>query len=87
MDRYFTRMDERWKALPNRAQRQYMLYFFIAYLALTAGVLIQVCYEIGTSSETMVIDHIENPVLKKNENAAMRDTLSTILKNKIYERE
>ncbi|WP_294824490.1 nitrogen regulatory IIA protein [uncultured Flavobacterium sp.] len=87
MDRYFARMDERCKALPNRTQRKYTLYFFAAYFALTAGVLIQVCYEVGTSRGNMIIDHIENPVLKKLENAAIRDTLSTILKNKIYERE
>jgi hypothetical protein len=35
----------------------------------------------------MVIEHIENPVIKKNGSPArLQDTLTTILKNKIYER-
>ncbi|WP_156308896.1 nitrogen regulatory IIA protein [Sphingobacterium endophyticum] len=87
MDRYFEKFDERWQALPLRKQHQYTLYFFVGYLLLTAGVICKVWYDTSKSENDMVIKHIENPVLKKNESPArLQDTLSTILKNKIYER-
>ncbi|MDV3875078.1 nitrogen regulatory IIA protein [Elizabethkingia anophelis] len=86
MDRYFDQLDDRWRALPIRKQHQYTLYFFVGYLLLTAGVVLKVWYDAGKSDD-IVIEHIENPVLKKRESpAALRDTVSTILKNQIYER-
>ena len=87
LDRYFDKVDERWQKLPMRKQHQYTLYFFIGYLVLTAFVIGKVWYDTSKSENGMVIEHIENPVLKKNESPArLQDTLSTILKNKIYER-
>ncbi|WP_068597222.1 nitrogen regulatory IIA protein [Vaginella massiliensis] len=86
MDRYFDQLDDRWRALPIRKQHQYTLYFFVGYLLLTAGVVLKVWYDAGKSDD-IVIEHIENPVLKKRESpAALRDTVSTIFKNQIYER-
>jgi hypothetical protein len=88
MNRYFDKLDERWRALPLRKQHQYTLYFFVGYLLLTAGVIFKVWYDTAKSDNDMVIEHIENPVLKKNESPTrLHDTVSTILKNKIYERE
>ena len=87
MDSYFKKLDERWRALPVGKQHKYTLYFFIGYLLLTAGVILKVWYDAGKSDNGLVIEHIENPVLKKNESPArLQDTLSTILKNQIYER-
>ena len=88
MDKWFYRLDERWRALPVRIQHKYMMYFFAAYLILTAGVLFKVWYDVGKPDNNMVvIGHIENPVLKKKEiPAVLQVTLSTILKNRIYER-
>ena len=87
MDRYFDRLDERWRGLPLRKQHQYTLYFFVGYLLLTAGVIFKVWYDTAKSGNNMVIEHIENPILEKKESTApLQDTLSTILKNKIYER-
>ena len=88
MERYFDKLDERWRALPIRIQHKYMMYFFAAYLILTAGVLFKVWYDVGKPDNNMVvIGHIENPVLKKKEiPAVLQVTLSTILKNRIYER-
>lgn len=86
MDRYIEKLDKRWRALPIGKQHQYTLYFFVGYLLLTAGVIFKVWYDAGKSND-MVIEHIENPVLKKKESpAALQDTVSTILKNQIYER-
>ncbi|MGO1672211.1 MAG: nitrogen regulatory IIA protein [Sphingobacterium sp.] len=87
MDRYFDKLDERWQALPVRKQHQYTLYFFVGYLLLTAGVIGKVMYDTGKPNDAINIRHIENPILKKNESPArLRDTVSTTLKNKIYER-
>ena len=87
MDRYFDKLDERWRELPLRKQHQYTLYFFVGYLLLTVAVIGKVMYDTSKSGNDMVIEHIENPVLKKSESPArLQDTLSTILKNKIYER-
>jgi len=87
LDRYFEKLEERWQAMPMRKKHQYTLYFFIGYLLLTAGVICKVWYDTSKSENDMVIKHIENHVLKKNGSPArLQDTLSTILKNKIYER-
>lgn len=87
MDRYFDQLDNRWRALPMRKQHKYTLYFFLGYLMLTAGVIAKVWYDTGKSENDMHIEHIENPVLKKKESpASLQDSISIILKNKIYER-
>ena len=87
MDRYFDKLDERWRELPLRKQHQYTLYFFVGYLLLTMAVIGKVMYDTSKSGNDIIIEHIENPVLKKSESPArLQDTLSTILKNKIYER-
>jgi hypothetical protein len=87
MDRFFDKLDDLWRALPLGKQHQYTLYFFVGYLLLTVGVVAKVWYDTSKSKNDMSIEHIENPVLKKNESPArLQDTLSTILKNQIYER-
>lgn len=87
MDRYFDQLDDHWRALPVRKQHKYTLYFFLGYLMLTAGVIAKVWYDTGKSENDMHIEHIENPVLKKKESpASLQDSISIILKNKIYER-
>ncbi|WP_149914014.1 nitrogen regulatory IIA protein [Sphingobacterium cavernae] len=86
IDRYFDKLDDRWRALPLRKQHQYTLYFFIGYFLLTVAVVGKVMYYTGKSGNDMHIKHIENPVLKSKMPANLQDSLSTILKNKIYER-
>lgn len=86
MDSYFDQLDERWQALPLRKQRQYTLYFFVVYLLLTVVVIGKVMYDTSKSGNDMVIEHIENPVLKNGSPARLQDSVSIILKNQIYER-
>ena len=87
MDRYFDKLDDRWRALPLRKQHQYTLYLFVGYLLLTAGVIGKVFYDTSKSRNGIVIEHIENPVLKKNGSPPrLQDTVSTIFKNQFYER-
>ncbi|CPA73253.1 Uncharacterised protein [Mycobacterium tuberculosis] len=72
--------------MPLRKQRQYTLYFFVVYLLLTVVIIGKVMYDTSKSGNDMVIEHIENPVLKNGNPARMQDSVSTILKNQIYER-
>ena len=87
LGKWFEKLDQRWRTLPLRRQHKYTLYFFVGYLLLTTGVIFKICYDAIKSNNDMAIEHIENPVLKKKGSPALlKDTLSTILKNQIYER-
>ena len=87
MERWFDKLDQRWRDLPIRRQHRYTLYLFSGYMLLSAGVIFKVWYDTAKSDNNMIIKHIENPALKKKESpASLQDTLATILKNKIYER-
>ena len=87
MDSYFKKLDGRWQALSVGKQHKYTLCFFIGYLLLTAVVILKVWYDADKVDNNLVIEHIENPVLKKKENPKnLQDTLTTIFKNKFYER-
>ncbi|MBA0885531.1 nitrogen regulatory IIA protein [Flavobacterium undicola] len=88
MDRYFDKVDGRWRALPLRQQYNYLLYCFLVYLVLTIAVILKVWYDTGKSNHRVVIEHIENPAVKKKESAiSMQDSLLKIIKNKSHERE
>lgn len=87
MDNYFDKLDERWRLLSLRKQHQYMLYFFVGYLILTIGVVLKVWYDVGKSSRDLIINHIENPIVRKKESAvSLQDSLLKIIKNKKHER-
>ena len=78
IEQYFDRLDDRFRALPLKKQRQFTLYFFMGYLLLTAAVIWNVWYDVATSNEVVNIKHIENPVHKKKETSTrLQDTLST----------
>lgn len=77
MDRFFDRLDERWRTLPLEKQQQYTLYILLGYLLLTVAVIFKVWYDARKSNHYMVIGHIENPILnKKGSPALLKDTLS-----------
>ena len=87
IDRFYDDLDERWRALPLRRQRRYALYFFAGYLLLTTGIVAKVWYDTRQAKNNMRIEHIENPVFKKNKRPAkLQDTLPILLKSRIYER-
>ena len=87
IDKWFERLDDRWSALPLKKQRKYTLYFFLAYMTLTVGVIFKVWYDAQNSDDGIHIDHIENPVLKiKESKSGLSDSSSNILNNKKYER-
>lgn len=87
MDKYLDTLNDRWRAFPIWKQHQYILCVFVGYLFLTAGVIFKVWQDTSSSSNSIIIEHIENPVLKKKDSpAVLQDTVSTIIKNENYER-
>ena len=79
-------IDQKFRALPLKKQHQYILYFFIGYLLITAGVICQVWYETSKSKMIYNIKHIENPLLKHQQSHTSLEYRLIFLKNKIYER-
>lgn len=86
IDKWFDKQDKSWRALSLDRQRKYTPGFFLVYLLLTTVVILKVWYDMAKSNNRMVIEHIDNPVRKKENSASQLDTLSTKLKEKIYER-
>lgn len=87
MNAWFDTLDTRWRALPVQQQYNYLLYSFLVYLFLTIAVILKVWYDTGKSNHSLVIEHIENPVVKKKESAmSLQDSLLKIIKNKSHER-
>ncbi len=81
IDLFLEQLDKKWQALPLRKQHRYILCFFIGYLVLTTGVVFKAWYDTSRSKNIMRIEHITNPVLKKDKKtASLRDTLEQIRK-------
>lgn len=84
---WFDKLDEQWRALPLKKQHRYTLLLFAGYALLSIMVILKVCYDVGTSGNDMTIEHIENPVIQQNKSSVLpQDSISTILKRKMYER-
>jgi len=86
IDKWFDKQDKSWRALSLGKQRRYTLCLFLVYLLLTTVVILKVWYDMAKSSNRMIIEHIDSPARKKESSASQVDTLSTKLKEKIYER-
>lgn len=65
MNKWFEKLDCRWKDLPIGKQHQYTLFLFVGYILLTVGVIFKVWYDMGKLDNNIVIEHIENPVTNK----------------------
>lgn len=78
---WFDKLDKQWRALPVQQQYKYLLYCFLVYLILTIVVILKVWYDTGKSNHRVVIEHIENPVVKKKKSAiSLQDSLLKIIK-------
>ncbi|MFH6988448.1 nitrogen regulatory IIA protein [Flavobacterium collinsii] len=74
-------LDRNWEAMPIKRQHQVMLYFFAAYVLLTAVVIFNVCRDTAYARNNMAVEHIENPVSAGKESAApLQDYLKKIFK-------
>jgi len=84
--RWLDRQEKSWQALPLNRQRSYTLSFFLLYMLLTAVVILKVCCGMAKSDNIVAIDLIDSPVRKKESPVSQLDTVSTLLKETIYER-
>ncbi|TWI20316.1 nitrogen regulatory IIA protein [Sphingobacterium siyangense] len=90
IDNWMNDLDFRWRELPIKKQHRYTLYFFLGYLLLTSGVIVKILYDTESSDNGLKIEHIKNPVIKTREPSKqlqLQDSITTVLKNKLYERE
>jgi hypothetical protein len=75
INKWFDKQDKSWRAISLDKQRRYTLSLFLAYLLLTIVVILKVWYDMAKSDNRMVIEHIDNPVRKKESPASQLDTL------------
>lgn len=84
---WFEQLDVKWKAMPIGKQQRYTLLFFSSYFFLSVLVMLKVYYDVSKAHAKIAIDHIENPIIKKQKSKALPlDSIEIILKNKLYER-
>lgn len=87
LNTWCNKLNEQWRTLPLKRQHRYMMLLFAGYALLSIVVIGKVCYDVGNSSNGIKIEHIENPVIHINKSPVyLRDSISTILKHKMYER-
>lgn len=87
INNWFDKLDEQWRDLPVKRQHHYTLLLFAGYAVLSLVVIAKVCYDVGKSDGKLTIEHIENPLIKqKKSSASPQDSITTILKHKMYER-
>lgn len=80
-------LEHWWNSLPLKKQQQYTRILFISYALLTVIILLNVFFEIAQPENNIKIEHIKPPELQGGKSpASMQDTVSIIIKNKIYER-
>jgi hypothetical protein len=74
-------LDKNWKAMPIKRQHQVILYFFAAYVLLTAVVIFNVCRDTVYAGNNIAIEHIESPASAGKESpASLQDSLKPIKK-------
>lgn len=87
ISKWFDRLDEQWRELPVKRQHRYTLLLFAGYALLSLVVILKVCYDVAQSNNKITIEHIENPVIQQRKSPVPpQDSISKILKNKLYER-
>lgn len=74
-------LDKNWEAMPIKKQHQVILYFFAAYVQLTAVAIFNVCHDTASAKNNMNVEHIQNPAQPRKESkASVQDSLKPILK-------
>lgn len=85
-----TRLEERWHKLSARKQRKFVILFFAGYLLITGCAVLKIWYDAKTDKikPKSVTDHIRNPIVGEQKSGSLiKDSSSTLQKNKDYERE
>lgn len=87
ISKWFDRLDKQWQQLPVKRQHRYTLLLFAGYALLSLVVILKVCYDVAQSNNKITIEHIENQVIRQKKSpVSPQDSISKILKNKLYER-
>lgn len=74
-------LDRNWEAMPIKRQHEVILYFFVAYVLLTAVVIFNVCRDTAYARNNMAVEHIESPASAGKESpASLQDSLKPIKK-------
>lgn len=81
IDQWLEGLDKNWEAMPIKRQHQVILYFFAAYVLLTAVVILNVCRDTVYARNNMAIEHIESPASAgKVSPAFLQDSVKPIKK-------
>ncbi|MGE6352956.1 nitrogen regulatory IIA protein [Flavobacterium sp. NPDC079362] len=70
IDQWLQGLDRNWEAMPIKRQHQVILYFFAAYVLLTAVVILNVCRDMAYAGNNVAIEHIESPATAGKESPA-----------------
>ena len=79
LNKHLDALNQKWQRLPEPKQTRYVLYFFAAYLLLTAVVILSPYFNEGKALKHLQNDLPESP-------ATATDSLLKTLKRKFYER-
>ncbi|MBL7706777.1 MAG: nitrogen regulatory IIA protein [Taibaiella sp.] len=80
-------LEQRWNCLPLKKQQTYIRLLFVAYALLTVIVLIYESSGDVESGDKVKVEHIKIPDVPGGKSpAALQDTVSIIIKNKLYEK-
>src|SRR5690554_5693592 len=80
INNWFDKLDGQWRAMPVKKQHHYTLLLFSAYALLSIIALLKVCYDVAQSDNTLTIEHIENPINRKNNSSVSpQDSIEIII--------
>lgn len=81
IDQWLEGLDKHWEAMPIKRQHQVVVYFFAAYVLLTAVVLFNVCRDTAEARNSLAVEHIQNPAPSaKDRPSFLLDSVNPILK-------
>ncbi|WP_433811497.1 nitrogen regulatory IIA protein [Flavobacterium johnsoniae] len=81
IDQWLEGLDKNWEAMPIKRQHQVILYFFAAYVLLTAVVIFNVCRDTVYARNNIALEHIESPASAVGKSpTSLQDTLKPIKK-------
>ncbi|OXA78944.1 hypothetical protein SAMN05444397_10821 [Flavobacterium aquidurense] len=79
IDQWLEGLDKNWEEMPIKRQHQLLLYFFAAYVLLTAVVIFNVCRDTVYARNKMAIEHIDSPASAEKESPeSLQDSLKPI---------
>jgi hypothetical protein len=81
IDQWLDQLDKHWDAMPVKGQHKVILYFFTAYVVLTAVVIFNVCRDTAHAQNSLAVEHIENQnPIGKESSVELHDSLKPIVK-------